>query len=56
LQNERYLIQRSPPPEREAGARRPGKHTGPDPRAYMGVDPALRLALRNFVAREKASL
>jgi hypothetical protein len=56
LQNERYLIQRSAPPERDAAARRPGKHTGADPRAYMGVDPALRLALRNFVAREKASL
>lgn len=56
LQNDRYLIQRSPPPERNEGTRRHGKHIGPDPRAYMGVDPALRLALRNFVGREKASI
>lgn len=56
-QNGRYLIQRAPPPERADGAvRRPNKHAGPDPRAYMGVDPVLRLALRNFVAREKANL
>jgi hypothetical protein len=56
FQNDRYLIQRSPPPERNEGARQHAKHAGPDPRAYMGVDPALRLALRNFVAREKASI
>jgi hypothetical protein len=53
-QNERYLIQRAPAPspERER-VRRPG-HAGPDPRAYMGVDPPLRLALKNFIAREKS--
>jgi hypothetical protein len=55
LQNERYLIARSAPPDRNE-VRRPAKHAGPDPRAYMGVDPALRLALRNFVVREKASI
>ena len=53
-QNERYLIQRAPPPAQEKpGLRKPG-HVGPDPRAYMGVDPALRAALRNFTAREKS--
>ena len=54
-QNERYLIQRSPPPAR-SNEEQPRRrvHAGTDPRAYMGVDPALRLALRQFVAREKA--
>ena len=54
-QNERYLIQRSPPPTRtdEEPPRR-AVHEGIDPRAYMGVDPALRQALRQFVEREKA--
>jgi hypothetical protein len=56
VQNDRYLIQRSPPPDRDAPPPRPAKHAGPDPRASMGVDPALRAALRNFVAREKASI
>ncbi len=57
-QNQRYLIQRSPPPpesrDREAIRKRP-VHIGPDPRAYMGVDPVLRQALRNFVNREKSN-
>jgi hypothetical protein len=54
-QNGRYLIQRSapPPPSDEEQPRRQ-VHEGTDPRAYMGVDPALRLALRHFVEREKA--
>jgi len=53
-QNDRYLIQRAPPPgpEKPPGARRI-THAGPDPRAYMGVDPILRVALKNFVSREK---
>jgi hypothetical protein len=54
-QNERYLIQRAPPPGPQQEATRRIVHTGPDPRAYMGVDPMLRLALKNFVAREKSS-
>jgi hypothetical protein len=56
--NERYLIQRSPPPARadDEGPPRRGVHEGNDPRAYMGVDPALRQALRQFVEREKAGL
>lgn len=56
VQNERYLIQRSPPPLRndEEQPRRM-VHAGPDPRAYMGVDPALRQALRQFVEREKVA-
>ena len=53
-QNERYLIQRAPPPAPHTGAVRRIVHAGPDPRAYMGVDPMLRLALKNFVAREKS--
>jgi hypothetical protein len=54
-QNERYLIQRSPPPPRsdEEQPRR-AVHEGSDPRAYMGVDPALRQALRQFAEREKS--
>jgi hypothetical protein len=56
FQNGRYLVQRAPAPEANAGTQRRGKHAGPDPRAYMGVEPALRQALRAFVAREKASL
>jgi hypothetical protein len=54
-QNERYLIQRSPPPPR-SDEEQPRRlvHEGTDPRAYMGTDPALRLALRQFVEREKA--
>jgi hypothetical protein len=54
-QNERYLIQRSPPPPR-SDEEQPRRlvHVGTDPRAYMGVDPALRQALRYFVEREKA--
>jgi hypothetical protein len=54
-QNGRYLIQRSPPPQRD-GEEKPRRavHEGPDPRAYMGVDPALRAALRQFVERERA--
>ena len=58
LQNDRYLIQRSPPPPSQEGERqlkKKGVHTGPDPRAYMGVDPQLRQALRNFAAREKSA-
>jgi len=53
--NERYYIQRSPPPPRTVDDEQPRKlvHEGPDPRAYMGVDPALRQALRQFVEREK---
>jgi hypothetical protein len=54
-QNERYLIQRSPPPPRtDDEPPRRAVHEGLDPRAYMGVDPALRQALRQFVEREKA--
>ncbi len=54
--NERYYIQRSPPPPRTVDDEQPRRlvHEGPDPRAYMGVDPALRQALRQFVEREKA--
>jgi hypothetical protein len=54
-QNGRYLIQRSPPPAR-GDEEKPRRlvHVGPDPRAYMGVDPVLRQALRQFVEREKA--
>ena len=54
-QNGRYLIQRSPPPPR-GDEEQPRRlvHEGTDPRAYMGVDPALRQALRQFVEREKA--
>jgi hypothetical protein len=58
LQNGRYLIQRSAPPagrEGEPKLKKKGVHIGPDPRAYMGVDPMLRQALRNFAAREKSS-
>lgn len=58
LQNERYLIQRSAPPPEQQGERqlkKKGVHAGPDPRAYMGVDPQLRQALRNFAAREKSA-
>jgi hypothetical protein len=56
-QNERYLIQRSaPPPSREGeGIRKKAVHQGVDPRAYMGVDPVLRQALKNFAAREKSA-
>ena len=54
--NGRYLIQRSPPPARSGEEPKRRKHEGPDPRAYMGVDPMLRQALREFVAREKAAL
>jgi hypothetical protein len=55
FQNGRYLIQRSPPPLKTADeAPRRVVHEGTDPRAYMGVDPALRQALRQFVEREKA--
>ena len=55
-QNERYLIQRSaPPPSREGeGVRKRAAHQGIDPRAYLGVDPTLRSALKNFAAREKS--
>ena len=53
FQNERYLIQRSPPPKPDEEIRRTS-HEGTDPRAYMGTDPALRQALRQFVEREKA--
>jgi hypothetical protein len=54
-QNERYLIQRSPPPGRSSDEKkRRITHEGVDPRQYMGVDPPLRQALRNFVAREKS--
>lgn len=56
LHNGRYLIQRSAPERPDGAPRRPQKRSGPDPRAYMGVDPALRLALRNFAAREKPNL
>jgi hypothetical protein len=54
--NERYLIQRSPPAARsdEDEPPRHAVHEGSDPRAYMGVEPALRQALRHFVEREKA--
>ena len=53
-QNERYLIQRSPPPPRTDDEQpRRTVHEGTDPRAYMGVDPVLRQALRQFVEREK---
>jgi hypothetical protein len=54
VQNERYLIQRSPPPPRTDDEQpRRMVHEGTDPRAYMGVDPVLRQALRQFVEREK---
>jgi hypothetical protein len=54
-QNERYLIQRSPPPPRsDEEAPRRAVHEEADPRTYMGTDPALRQALRQFVEREKA--
>lgn len=54
-QNDRYLIQRSPPTARtDDEPPRRAVHEGTDPRAYMGVDPALRQALRQFVEREKA--
>jgi hypothetical protein len=56
LHNGRYLIQRSAPERTDGAPRRPHKHAGADPRAYMGVDPVLRLALRNFAAREKPNL
>jgi hypothetical protein len=52
-----YLIQRSPPPPRpgpDDEAPRRVVHEGTDPRAYMGVNPILRQALRQFVEREKA--
>jgi len=54
-QNDRYLIQRSPPPPRsdEEQPRR-AQHEGTDPRAYMGVEPVLRQALRQFAEREKS--
>ena len=52
--NGRYLIQRSPPPDRAGEAPRRAAHLGRDPRAYMGVDPLLRKALRDFAAREKS--
>ena len=55
FQNGRYLIQRSPPPAKTTDeVPRRVVHEGTDPRAYMGVDPALRQALRQFVEREKA--
>lgn len=55
FQNGRYLIQRSPPPPKTTDEKpRRVVHEGTDPRAYMGVDPALRQALRQFVEREKA--
>lgn len=55
-QSDRYLIQRSAPPPREDEEQpRRAVHIGPDPRAYMGVDPVLRQALRQFAEREKAS-
>ncbi len=56
-QNERYLIQRSPPPPRNTGDEEPRRrieHEGTDPRAYMGVDPVLRQSLRQFAEREKS--
>ena len=57
-QNERYLIQRSsPPPSREGeDMRKRAVHHGVDPRAYMGVDPMLRSALKNFVGARKERL
>jgi hypothetical protein len=56
VHNGRYLIQRSPPERTDGAVRRPHKRSGPDPRAYMGVDLGLRLALRNFAARGKTNL
>jgi hypothetical protein len=53
-QNDRYLIQRSPPPTQDGEKPHRAVHEGTDPRAYMGVDPALRAALRSFVERERA--
>jgi hypothetical protein len=54
-QNERYLIQRSPPPNPHTDEKkRRIVHEGVDPRQYMGCDPLLRQALRNFVVREKS--
>jgi len=52
-QNGRYLIVRSPPPGRLDEGLKPLPELGPDPRAYMGVDPVLRQALRTFAARER---
>jgi len=50
----RYLIERAPPPSPTGDElRRAAVHEGTDPRAYMGTDPQLRLALRNFVERER---
>ena len=55
-QSDRYLIQRSAPPPREDEEQpRRMVHVGTDPRAYMGVDPVLRQALRQFAEREKAA-
>ena len=55
FQNGRYLIERvaAASAGREEKPRR-AVHEGTDPRAYMGVDPALRPALRQFVERERA--
>ena len=53
--NERYLIQRAPAPATKKAEPARSVHTGPDPRASTGVEPLLRLALKNFVAREKSA-
>jgi hypothetical protein len=53
FQNGRYLIERAPAPKPDEDTHR-AVHEGSDPRAYMGTDPALRLALRQFVERERA--
>jgi hypothetical protein len=55
--NDRYLIARSPgdgmlQPAQRSTARLPG----PDPRAFVGVDPRLVRAIVDFVGRERATL
>ena len=53
--NDRYLITRIPAADFD-GEKKARKHAGPDPRAYMGIDPVLRQALRNFVNRERSNI
>jgi hypothetical protein len=53
-QNGRYLVSRAPASaSRSEEEPRRAVHEGTDPRAYMGMDPELRKALRQFAEREK---